>query len=51
MAENDLNAMVVATVIMGLSAVLMAWCLVLVTVKEWAQSREKAREGRKAWNE
>jgi len=40
MIENDLNAMLVATVVMGITAVLMAWCLALVAVKGWAQRRE-----------
>ena len=40
MIENDVNATLVATVIMGMTAVLMAWCLAIVAVKEWAQRRE-----------
>jgi len=40
MIENKLNAMPVATTIMGISTVLMAWCLALVAVHEWAVRRE-----------
>ncbi|EXJ78443.1 hypothetical protein A1O1_08843 [Capronia coronata CBS 617.96] len=40
MIENHLNAMLVATVTMGITAVLMAWCLALVAVNDWAQRRE-----------
>ncbi|KIW09949.1 hypothetical protein PV08_11725 [Exophiala spinifera] len=41
--ENHVPAMVVATVIMGISAVLMAWCFILVSIREWAQGRENLR--------
>jgi ABC-type Fe3+ transport system permease subunit len=51
MIENDLNAMLVATVTMGITAVMMAWCFVLVAVKEWAQRREEVTQGGKAWSE
>ena len=51
MIENDLNAMLVATVTMGITAVLMAWCLALVAVKEWAQRREGVTKAGKAWSE
>ncbi|KIW81893.1 hypothetical protein Z517_04919 [Fonsecaea pedrosoi CBS 271.37] len=37
MMDNELNAMLVASVMMGLTAVLMAWCLAVVGIKEWAQ--------------
>lgn len=51
MIANNLNAMVVATVTMGVTAVLMAWCFVLVSVKEWAQSRQRAMEIGKDWSD
>jgi hypothetical protein len=50
MIENDLSAMLVATVTMGITAVLMAWCFALVAVKEWAQRREGVFR-QKAWSE
>jgi uncharacterized protein (DUF2062 family) len=48
---NGLNAMLIATVDMGLIAALMAWCMGLHIVKEWAERREEkykilARKGR-----
>jgi ABC-type Fe3+ transport system permease subunit len=51
MIENELNAMLVATVTMGITAVLMAWCFALVAVKEWAQRREGVTQGEKVWSE
>ncbi|KIW73487.1 hypothetical protein PV04_01601 [Phialophora macrospora] len=51
MIENELNAMLVATVTMGITAVLMAWCFAIVAVKEWAQRREGVTRVGKAWSE
>jgi len=41
MIENDLNAMLVATVTMGMTAALIAWCMALVVVRGWAERREE----------
>lgn len=51
MIENDLNAMLVTTVTLGITAVVMAWCLALVAVKEWAQRREEVIQVGKNWSE
>ncbi len=40
MIANGLNAMFIATVIMGFTAALMAWCMVLAVIKAWAVERE-----------
>ena len=51
MIEHDLNAMEVTTVTLGITAVVMAWCLALVAVKEWAQRREDAKTVGKIWSQ
>lgn len=43
MIDNDFNAMVVATVTMGITASLMAWIMFLLVVKGWAAYREEKR--------
>ncbi|TVY49974.1 putative membrane protein [Lachnellula occidentalis] len=41
MIDNGVNAMVVATVAMGITATLMAWVILLLVVKGWAEKREE----------
>ncbi len=41
MIDNGVNAMVVATVTMGVTATLMAWVILLFVVKGWAEKREE----------
>lgn len=41
MIDNGVNAMVVATVTMGITATLMAWVIFLLVVKDWAEMREE----------
>ena len=41
MIDNGVNAMVVATVTMGITATLMAWVIFLLVVKGWAEKREE----------
>lgn len=40
MTANGMNAMLIATIDMGLVAALMSWCLILFVVKGWAGRRE-----------
>jgi hypothetical protein len=40
MIENGLNVMLAATVIMGLTAMLVSWCIFAVGVGPWAEKRE-----------
>lgn len=40
MIDNGVNAMIVATVTMGITAMLMAWVIFLLVVKGWAEKRE-----------
>ncbi|TVY55113.1 putative membrane protein [Lachnellula cervina] len=44
MINNSVNAMVVATVTMGITAMLMAWVIFLFVVKDWAEKREMWRD-------
>lgn len=41
MIDNGVNAMIVATVAMGITATLMAWVMFLLVVKGWAEKREE----------
>ena len=41
MVQNEIGAMLVMSVVMGLSAVFMAWCIFVVLVGNWAERREK----------
>lgn len=41
MIDNGVNAMVVATVTMGITVTLMAWVIFLLLVKSWAEKREE----------
>jgi len=41
MIDNGVNAMVFATVTMGITAMLMAWVIFLLVVKGWAEKREE----------
>jgi hypothetical protein len=41
MIDNGVNAMIVATVTMGITAMLMAWVIFLLVVKGWAEAREE----------
>ena len=43
MEKYNLNAMFVFTVITSLTAVLMAWEMIVLAVKGWAVSREYSR--------
>ncbi|OCT44497.1 integral membrane protein [Cladophialophora carrionii] len=40
MIEYDVNAMVVATMAMSVTAASMAWCMALVAVKRWAENKQ-----------
>jgi hypothetical protein len=46
MIDNGVNAMVVATVTMGITAMLMAWVIFIIVVKCWAEKREGMRRER-----
>jgi hypothetical protein len=46
MIDNGVNAMVVATVTMGITAMLMAWVMFLLAVKGWAEKREEKSRDR-----
>jgi hypothetical protein len=46
MIDNGVNAMVVATVTMGITATLMAWVIFLLVVKSWAEKREEMSRDR-----
>lgn len=46
MIDNGVNAMIVATVIMSITATLMAWVIFLLVVKGWAEKREEMWRGR-----
>jgi hypothetical protein len=39
MIDNNINAMLVATVTMGVTAILMAWVIFVLGVKGWAVAR------------
>jgi hypothetical protein len=41
MIENHINAMLVATVTMGVTAMLMAWAIFVVATLGWAEMREE----------
>jgi len=43
MVENNVHATLVATVSMGFMAMLMAWIIFVIGVKDWAATREKRR--------
>lgn len=43
MEYNNLDAMFVFTVTMGLVSFLMAWVILMVAVKGWALQKEKRR--------
>ncbi|OBT61438.1 hypothetical protein VE03_08951 [Pseudogymnoascus sp. 23342-1-I1] len=43
MVDNGVNAMIVATVTMGITAMLMAWVIFLLVVRGWADKRERMR--------
>lgn len=45
MEAYSLDSMFVFTVMMGLTAIIMAWCLIVVVVKAWAVRREQKRLG------
>jgi len=45
MIDDEINAMLVATVTMGMAAMLMAWIIFVLGVKEWAGLREDRRRG------
>jgi hypothetical protein len=40
MIEYDVNAMVVATMAMSVTAASMAWCMALVAVRHWAERKQ-----------
>jgi hypothetical protein len=41
MIESHINAMLVATVTMGITAILMAWAIFVVATRGWAEMREE----------
>lgn len=41
MIDNNVHAMFVATVTMGVTAMLMAWIIFAIGVKGWAAAREE----------
>jgi hypothetical protein len=45
MIDNDINAMLVATVTMGVTAMLIAWIIFVLGVKGWAVAREERWRG------
>lgn len=47
MIENDIGAMLVFTVTMGLTAIIMAWCIFVGITRGWAERRENIFRGRK----
>ncbi len=46
MIDNGVNAMIVTTVTMGITATLMAWVIFLLVVKDWAEKREEMWQDR-----
>ena len=40
MIEYDVNAIVVATMAMSVTAASMAWCMALVAVRQWAEKKQ-----------
>jgi hypothetical protein len=45
MINNNIHAMLVATVTMGVTAILMAWIIFVLGVKAWAVAREERWKG------
>lgn len=40
MIKYDINAIIVATMAMSVTAASMAWSMILVAVRQWAERRE-----------
>ena len=44
--SNDLNAMAIFTVVMGLTGILLSWEFVCFAIKGWAVRKERAAAGK-----
>lgn len=50
MVWYDLDAMFTFNIAVGLSAFIMAWEIVVIAVKAWAEKRESFRRHARAWS-